>query len=78
MVMTGDHDDRVVPSHSYKLAAEMQQSAPQDGNPVLLRTEYNIGHGFAMPKDMRIAEQADRWAFLWHHLSPEKDVAQAG
>lgn len=69
MVMTGDHDDRVVPSHSYKLAAEMQQSAPEDSNAVLLRTEHNIGHGFGMPTDMRIREQTDRWAFLWHHLS---------
>jgi prolyl oligopeptidase len=75
MVMTGDHDDRVVPSHSYKLAAEMQQSAPEDGNPVLLRTAHNIGHGFGMPRDMRIEEQADQWAFLWHHLAP--DSAQA-
>ena len=75
MVMTGDHDDRVVPSHSYKLAAEMQQSAPEDGNPVLLRTEHNIGHGFGMPLDMRIEERADEMAFLWHHLKPEEAKA---
>jgi prolyl oligopeptidase len=67
MVMTGDHDDRVVPSHSYKLAAELQDSQGGD-NPILLRTQKNLGHGYGAPRNMRIEESADRWAFLWHHL----------
>ncbi|ODT58575.1 hypothetical protein ABS71_18810 [bacterium SCN 62-11] len=68
MVMTGDHDDRVTPSHSYKLAAEMQQSSPGE-NPVLLRTQANIGHGFGTPRWMRIEENADKLAFLWENLN---------
>lgn len=67
MVMTGDHDDRVTPSHSYKLAAEMQTSGNE--NPVLLRTQANIGHGFGMPRWMRIEENADKMAFLWENLT---------
>ena len=67
MVMTGDHDDRVVPSHSYKLAAELQESQGGD-NPILLRTQKNLGHGYGAPRSMRLEESADRWAFLWHHL----------
>lgn len=70
MIMTGDHDDRVTPSHSYKLAAEMQEAAPGD-SPVLLRTQANIGHGFGMPRWMRIEENADKMAFLWQNLSSE-------
>ncbi|MFN8609745.1 MAG: prolyl oligopeptidase family serine peptidase [Vulcanimicrobiota bacterium] len=70
MIMTGDHDDRVTPSHSYKLAAEMQSAGNE--NPVLLRTQANIGHGFGMPRWMRIEENADKMAFLWQNLSAEK------
>jgi prolyl oligopeptidase len=66
LVMTGDHDDRVVPAHSYKFAAELQQAQGSNA-PVLLRTTRNIGHGFGMPLSMRIDETANRWAFLWHH-----------
>ena len=74
MIMTGDHDDRVTPSHSYKLAAEMQQSAGGD-SPVLLRTQANIGHGFGTPRWMRIEENADKLAFLWENLSEDKATA---
>ena len=70
MIMTGDHDDRVTPSHSYKLAAEMQSAGTE--NAVLLRTQANIGHGFGMPRWMRIEENADKMAFLWQNLSSEK------
>lgn len=70
MIMTGDHDDRVTPSHSYKLAAEMQSAGGE--NPVLLRTQANIGHGFGMPRWMRIEENADKMAFLWKNLKAEQ------
>ncbi|MGE0492970.1 MAG: prolyl oligopeptidase family protein [Vulcanimicrobiota bacterium] len=70
MIMTGDHDDRVTPSHSYKLAAEMQSAGNE--NPVLLRTQANIGHGFGMPRWMRIEQNADKMAFLWENLSSEE------
>ena len=66
MVMTGDHDDRVVPAHSFKFAAALQ--AAQDcNNPMLIRVETKAGHGAGKPTDMLIAEQADKWAFmLWN------------
>ncbi|MBV7314547.1 prolyl oligopeptidase family protein [Shewanella sp. NIFS-20-20] len=65
MVMTADHDDRVVPLHSFKFAAMMQEM--QQGNePVIMRIESNAGHGAGKPTSMRIAEQVDIYAFLWH------------
>lgn len=67
LVITGDHDDRVVPAHSYKFTAAMQQAQGSNA-PVLLRVNHNMGHGFGKPLSMRIAEAADRWAFLWHHI----------
>ncbi len=63
MVTTGDHDDRVVPAHSFKFAAALQ--AGQTGsNPTLIRIETKAGHGAGKPTDMIIAEQADKWSFL--------------
>ncbi len=63
MIMTGDHDDRVLPGHSYKFAATLQR-AQSGGAPILLRVARNSGHGSGKPVAMRIAEAADRWAFL--------------
>ena len=67
MVTTGDHDDRVVPAHSFKFAAALQeaQSCP---NPVLIRIETKAGHGAGKPTSMIIAEQADKWAFLLYNM----------
>jgi prolyl oligopeptidase len=63
MVMTGDHDDRVLPGHSYKFAATLQ--AAQGGSaPILLRIETSAGHGAGKPTSKLIDEAADRWAFL--------------
>ena len=61
LVTTADHDDRVVPSHSFKFTAAMQaaQSCP---NPILIRVETQGSHGYR-PTDKRIAELADEWAF---------------
>jgi prolyl oligopeptidase len=70
LLTTADHDDRVVPSHSYKFAAAMQktQSAtPGCNRPVLLRVEAQGSHGYR-PLDRRIAEMADIWAFTAYHL----------
>ena len=63
MVTTADHDDRVVPGHSFKFAAALQ-AAHQGTRPVLIRVETKAGHGAGKPTDMRIAEVADKWAFL--------------
>ena len=63
MVTTSDHDDRVVPAHSFKYAARLQ-SAHDGDNPVLIRIEVNAGHGAGKPTSMIIDEEVDKWAFL--------------
>jgi prolyl oligopeptidase len=67
LVTTADHDDRVVPSHSFKFAARLQecQSGPA---PVLIRIETRAGHGAGRPTAMAIEEVADQWAFLVKNL----------
>lgn len=67
MVTTADHDDRVVPAHSFKFAARLQEYHTGD-NPVLIRIETKAGHGAGKPTAMVIAEAADRWAFLFQNL----------
>ena len=63
MVMTGDHDDRVLPGHSYKFAAAMQ--AAQGGTaPILARIETSAGHGAGTPVSKQVEAAADRIAFL--------------
>lgn len=66
MVTTADHDDRVVPAHSFKFAARLQEYHTAD-NPVLIRIETNAGHGAGKPTAMIIAEAADKWAFLFQN-----------
>jgi prolyl oligopeptidase len=61
LVTTADHDDRVVPSHSFKFTAAMQQ-AQSCPRPILIRVETQGSHGYR-PTDKRIAELADQWAF---------------
>jgi prolyl oligopeptidase len=61
LITTADHDDRVVPSHSFKYAAAMQ-AAQGCANPVLIRVEVSGSHGYR-PTDKLIAEKADQWAF---------------
>jgi prolyl oligopeptidase len=61
LVTTADHDDRVVPSHSFKFTAAMQ-AAQSCSKPVLIRIETQASHGYR-PTDKRIAELADQWAF---------------
>ncbi len=63
MVMTGDHDDRVLPGHSYKFAAAMQR-AQAGPAPILIRIDQKSGHGAGKPTSKRIDAAADRWAFL--------------
>jgi prolyl oligopeptidase len=67
LVMTGDHDDRVVPAHSFKFAASLQEKQACH-NPVLIRIETKAGHGAGKPTDMLIAEQADKWSFLFWNM----------
>ena len=63
LVLTGDHDDRVLPAHSYKFAAALQ-SAQAGPAPILLRVETAAGHGAGKPTSKLIDEAADRLAFM--------------
>ncbi|HHJ50347.1 MAG TPA: S9 family peptidase [Phaeodactylibacter sp.] len=66
LIFTGDHDDRVVPAHSFKFAARLQEVQSCD-NPVLIRIETDAGHGAGKPTSKIIDEQADLWSFLFYH-----------
>ena len=70
MITTADHDDRVVPAHSFKFAAALQ-AAHQGDNPVLIRIETKAGHGAGKPTSKIIEEAADKWAFLVANLDME-------
>jgi prolyl oligopeptidase len=75
LVTTADHDDRVVPGHSFKFAATLQ--ADQAGAaPVLIRIETKAGHGMGKPISKQIEEMADQWAFVARNLN--MDVGLAG
>ena len=67
MVTTADHDDRVVPAHSFKFAANMQEK--QTGkNPVLIRIETKAGHGAGRSTKQTIEEQTDKWSFMFYNM----------
>ncbi|MFQ5547233.1 MAG: prolyl oligopeptidase family protein [Woeseia sp.] len=70
LITTGDRDNRVMPWHSFKFAAEMQQ-AQGCASPVLIRVETRAGHGAGKPTWMRIEQAADQWAFLATQLDFE-------
>ena len=71
LVTTGDHDDRVVPAHSFKFAAELQEK--QTGNnPVLIRIETNAGHGAGTPVSKTIEQYADIFGFTLYNMGFEK------
>ena len=76
LITTGDHDDRVVPAHSFKFAAAMQyaQGGPA---PVLIRIETRAGHGAGKPTDKKIAEAADRWAFAVQAIGMKPSFAKS-
>jgi len=76
MITTADHDDRVVPAHSFKFAARMQE-AQKGKKPILIRIETKAGHGAGKPTSKIIEEQADKWAFMFYNMKysdlyPEK------
>lgn len=68
MITTADHDDRVVPAHSFKFAAQLQQSHTGE-NPVLIRIETDAGHGAGKPTSKIIEEQADMWSFFFYNTN---------
>lgn len=72
MITTADHDDRVVPAHSFKFAAKLQASHSGE-NPVIIRIDTNAGHGAGKPTSKIIEEQADIWSFFFYNThSPVK------
>ena len=73
MVTTADTDDRVVPGHSFKFAAQLQEVQSGD-NPVLIRIETKAGHGAGKPTSKIIEEYADMWAFLAEHLGMKPEL----
>jgi prolyl oligopeptidase len=70
LILTADHDDRVVPAHSFKYAAELQKQNT-GSNPMLIRIDSKSGHGSGKPKDKLIEEWADIWAFTFYNLGVE-------
>lgn len=65
--MTADHDDRVVPAHSFKFAARLQEA--QAGNaPCLIRIETSAGHGAGKSTEQIIDEQTDKWSFFFQNI----------
>jgi prolyl oligopeptidase len=67
LITTADHDDRVVPAHSFKFAARLQE-CHRGSNPVMIRVEMKAGHGAGKPTTKLIEESADKWAFLVREL----------
>ncbi|WP_317898238.1 prolyl oligopeptidase family serine peptidase [Aurantibacillus circumpalustris] len=67
LVLTGDHDDRVVPAHSFKFAATLQEKN-KSKEPMLIRIDVNAGHGAGKPTSKQIDEFADMWSFVFYNL----------
>ena len=70
MVTTADHDDRVVPAHSFKYAATLQASQTGD-EPKIIRIDSKAGHGGGKPMAKVIEEQADIYAFILYNMGIE-------
>ena len=75
LVTTADHDDRVVPAHSFKFAATLQEAHKGD-NPVLIRIETDAGHGAGTPITKTIEQQADKYAFAWYNMGVVPIIAR--
>ncbi|GJM29642.1 MAG: prolyl endopeptidase [Cyclobacteriaceae bacterium] len=76
MVTTADHDDRVVPAHSFKYAATLQEKIPDNPNPLLIRIETNAGHGAGMSTEKRIELYSDMYSYAWYNMGVIPDVAK--
>ncbi len=74
LIVTADHDDRVVPAHSFKFAAALQH-AHAGVAPTLIRIETRAGHGAGKSTEMRLDEYADKWAFLVEALDMDPQLA---
>ncbi|MBQ8363843.1 MAG: S9 family peptidase, partial [Thermoguttaceae bacterium] len=74
MVMTSDHDDRVVPAHSMKFAATLQANADATDAPLLIRIESKAGHGAGKPTSKIVDEAVDMYAFILFNTQKDKGV----
>lgn len=70
MITTADHDDRVVPAHSFKFAATLQEKNTGP-NPTLIRIDVKAGHGAGKPTSKVIDEQTDIWSFMFYNMGVE-------
>ncbi|KAI0034395.1 prolyl oligopeptidase [Vararia minispora EC-137] len=77
ILLTADHDDRVVPLHSFKYAATLQHHRANNPHPLLLRVERKAGHGAGKTTEQRIKEAADKWSFVAQTLGLKWRVSQA-
>jgi prolyl oligopeptidase len=77
LVHTADHDDRVVPAHSFKFISALQEAHKGD-NPVMIRIETKAGHGAGKPTSKKIEEAADLWAFVVDNLGMEVGAPAQG
>jgi prolyl oligopeptidase len=71
LILTGDHDDRVFPAHSFKLAAAMQNADPR-GKPILIRIDLRAGHGAGKPVSKQVDETADIYSFVLNAMGLAK------
>ena len=71
LVMTGDHDDRVFPAHSFKFGARLQRVQGDGAAPIVIRIETKAGHGAGTPTAKIIEAVADKWAFLFNAFGIE-------
>ncbi|MEP1035356.1 prolyl oligopeptidase family serine peptidase [Ekhidna sp.] len=76
MVTTADHDDRVVPAHSFKYAATLQENNPNNPNPLLIRIETKAGHGAGMSTEKRIELSADMYSYAWYSMGVIPELAR--
>ena len=75
MVMTADHDDRVVPAHSFKYGATLQEKYRGD-NPILIRIETSAGHGAGTPTSKQIEQRSDMYSFAWYQMGVIPDLVK--
>ena len=75
LITTADHDDRVVPAHSFKFAAELQH-CHRGENPVLIRIDTNAGHGAGKPLTKRLDETADMFAFIFENTNTKYKIVK--
>ena len=73
MVTTADHDDRVVPAHSFKFAARLQE-AHKGNAPALIRIETKAGHGAGKPTAKQIEEATDIWSFVLYNMGLQPTI----